>query len=69
MVYGDIAPLYYACVQKQFRTSLHKCTSFHSIYNLREFVRLVNLVTKVAMKYERLYGEIWKCLASGLRAH
>lgn len=31
-------------------------------------MRLVNSVTKVAMKYERLYGEIWKCLASGLSA-
>lgn len=57
-----------AC-ESNFRTYLHKCTSFHSIYNLREFVHLVNSVTKVAMKYERLYGEIWKCLASGLREH
>jgi len=55
--------------ESNFRTYLHKCTSFHSIYNLREFVHLVNSVTKVAMKYERLYGEIWKCLASGLWEH
>jgi len=57
-----------AC-ESNFRTSLHKCTPFHSIYNLQEFMRLVNSVTKVAMKYERLYGEISKCLASGVWAH